>query len=522
MLIKAAAQDSTTSNRKMRFKQHTKSHCSIVTIKPFVGCDSSYYKSLRTSVPVDLNGIIGVWTDSSNDASTIADLMLDSLKHRGHLSRVASIDGPKSAACLLGCLSHEGTTQEFAQTRTTLVTLNGSFYGTQAETGAGHVLSRVNRQRPQRALRELIREVGGFVGLVGRGDGLYAFRDVNGLKPLYFMQSPHFTAFASERKALWRVGLNNPAPVPPGAMVRLSRGGVTTNQVARFSRPREKRMTFEQAASTVNRLLSRSIRRIMSRAGKVCVAFSGGLDSALAAALAKRVSGEVEAISVGLAGSPEIATVENLADQLGIKITLEIFPSDSVEEYVRRLLWLIEEPNMMKLSVAIPLHWAAMVAARRGCNIMLCGQGSDELYGGYNKYAATLRLGGRRALSDQLYASVTEASTVNYERDDQATSTFPVEIRTPFADPDLIRFSLTIPSGFKVKDGDDVTRKWVLRDVAREVGLPDEIVWRRKKAIQHGTGVEKAILKIAKSRGLKPEEYLLKIFREVRMAESMP
>jgi asparagine synthase (glutamine-hydrolysing) len=281
-------------------------------------------------------------------------------------------------------------------------------------------------------------------------------------------------------------------------------------------------MTFEQAASTVNRLLSRSIRRIMSRAGKVCVAFSGGLDSALAAALAKRVSGEVEAISVGLAGSPEIATVENLADQLGIKITLEIFPSDSVEEYVRRLLWLIEEPNMMKLSVAIPLHWAAMVAARRGCNIMLCGQGSDELYGGYNKYAATLRLGGRRALSDQLYASVTEASTVNYERDDQATSTFPVEIRTPFADPDLIRFSLTIPSGFKVKDGDDVTRKWVLRDVAREVGLPDEIVWRRKKAIQHGTGVEKAILKIAKSRGLKPEEYLLKIFREVRMAESMP
>jgi len=176
----------------------------------------------------------------------------------------------------------------------------------------------------------------------------------------------------------------------------------------------------------------------------------------------------------------------------------------------------------MKLSVAIPLHWAAMVAARCGYNTMFCGQGSDELYGGYNKYANTLRLRGRRAMVDQLYASVIQSSNVNYERDDQATSTFPVELRTPFADPDLIRFSLMIPSEFKVKDGNDVMRKWVLRDVARKVGVPEDIAWRRKKAIQHGTGVEKAILKLAKSRGLNVEEYLSMTFGEVSMMDSIP
>jgi len=52
--------------------------------------------------------------------------------------------------------------------------------------------------------------------------------------------------------------------------------------------------------------------------------------------------------------------------------------------------------------------------------------------------------------------------------------------------------------------------------------VPEDIVWRRKKAIQHGTGVEKAIIKLAKSRGLKPEEYLSKTFREVSMMESIP
>jgi asparagine synthase (glutamine-hydrolysing) len=238
--------------------------------------------------------------------------------------------------------------------------------------------------------------------------------------------------------------------------------------------------------------------------------------------MAKAVGMDIRAISVGLDDSPEILTVEKYANELGLPITRETFPLDSVEEYVRRVLWLIEEPNMMKLSVAIPLHWAANVAARCGYEVMLCGQGSDELYGGYNKYANTLRLHGRRALSDQLYKSVIESSTVNYERDDQATSTFPVELRTPFADPELIRFSLTIPSEFKVRDGNDVTRKWVLRDVARKVGMPEDIVWRRKKAIQHGTGVEKAILKLAKGYGLKPEEYLLKTFQEISMKSILP
>jgi asparagine synthase (glutamine-hydrolysing) len=238
--------------------------------------------------------------------------------------------------------------------------------------------------------------------------------------------------------------------------------------------------------------------------------------------MAKKAGVDVHAVSVGLVGSSEISTVEKFANQLGLGITLETFDSESIEEYVRRVLWLIEEPNMMKLSVAIPLHWAAMVASRCGCKVMLCGQGSDELYGGYSKYASILRRGGRGALVTQLYRSVIESSRVNYERDDQATSPFPVELRTPFADPDLIKFSLTIPSEFKVKDGDDVTRKWVLRDVARRVGVPEDIVWRRKKAIQHGTGVEKAIIKLAKSRGLRPDEYLSSTFEDVRRMESMP
>jgi asparagine synthase (glutamine-hydrolysing) len=368
----------------------------------------------------------------------------------------------------------------------------------------------------------MTREIGGFAGMIVHSDRVYAFRDVNGLKPLYYARSPRLTGFASERKALWRIGLKDPNRVPPGSMISLHRKRMTVTPVVHFRHSRKKQMTFSHASGTLQRYLSAAIRRVTSGTGKVCVAFSGGLDSAVTAAIANREGVELQAVSVGLVGGSEVSTVEKFATQLGLHVTLETFPADSIEEYVRRVLWLIEEPNLMKLSVAIPLHWAAMVAAQRGYRVMLCGQGSDELYGGYSKYATTLRLGGRNALAAHLYRSVVESSQVNYERDDQATSPFPVELRTPFADPDLIRFSLTIPSEFKVKDGNDVTRKWVLRDVARRIGVPDEIVWRRKKAIQHGTGVEKAILKLAKSRGLRPDDYLSKTFEEVSRLESMP
>jgi asparagine synthase (glutamine-hydrolysing) len=253
----------------------------------------------------------------------------------------------------------------------------------------------------------------------------------------------------------------------------------------------------------------------------VAVGFSGGLDSAVVAELAKNAA-KVELISVGLVGSSELVTAEKYAHQIDLPVTIEPFEPDSLEDYVRRVVWLIEEPNLMKVSVAIPLHWAAMVAARLGHSVMLCGQGSDELYGGYYKYAKLLDTKGRRALVNALYRSVIQASEVNYERDEQATAPFGVELRTPFADLDVIRFSLTIPSNYKVKAGNDVTRKWILRSVAKGLGLPDDIVWRRKKAIQHGTGVENAIRKLAKNQNLTVDSYLSKIHADVKDLESMP
>lgn len=422
---------------------------------------------------------------------------------------------------MVGYASLDAPVEQIYETDRTATVLDGAFYGTPRAARFAHDCL-TKGPSLSIAVRSLLKEPGGFACVYQKQKKMCAFRDLNGLKPLYYARNRNVTAFASERKALWKIGLKDAQRAIPGYFYSISERKLNEIRLTRLPRPAARKLTINQASARLSVLMRKSIRRITHGVEKISVAFSGGLDSALTALLAKNANCNVEAVSVGLPGSQELSNVEHFARELDLPITIETFGLDSLEEYVRRVVWLTEEPSLMKVSVAVPLHWAAMVAAKRGCRVMLCGQGSDELYGGYYKYARTLDEKGRRALVAELYRSVLDSAQVNYERDDQATAPFGVELRTPFADLDVIEFSLAIPSQFKVKAGNDLTRKWVLRNVAKEEGLPEDMVWRRKKAIQHGTGVENAIRKLAKKRGLTTEGYLFKVHEEMIEMESMP
>ena len=475
---------------------------------------SSYKTSPVNPKRQPLGAIAGVFTKSEDPSQVVEELLL-ALRHRG-VNKTVNLVDENSA---IGCSSHQNAAEHLFQLPDATLALDGSFY--QRKSPVKFASGLLMKGKIRSTATRVMSEPGGFAILLSRGPGMLAFRDPNGLKPLYFAANRRMTAFASERKALWRIGLAKTNRISPGRIYTATQRGIKDVQLIRFKRPQESHMPLEQSKQQLIRVLKRSIRRITKGIGRVAVAFSGGLDSAVTAALAKPLS-EVELVSVGLSGSPELLTVERYARELNFPITIETFEKELLEDYVRRIVWLIEEPNLMKVSVAIPLHWAAMLAAKKGFAVMLCGQGSDELYGGYYKYARTLDAKGRRALVAELYQSIIEAAEVNYERDEQATSPSGVELRTPFADLDVIRFSMTIPSEYKVKTGNDVTRKWILRAAAKELGVPDDIAWRRKKAIQHGTGVENAILKLAKSRNLTAQAYLSKIHGEVKNLETMP
>src|SRR5208337_2493977 len=115
-------------------------------------------------------------------------------------------------------------------------------------------------------------------------------------------------------------------------------------------------MTLDYAAARLKRLLQRSTRLITADLHRVAVAFSGGLDSAVTALLAKQANLEVELLSTGLRGSTELQTVEKYAKTLDLPISIETYEPDSLDPFIRRIIWMIEEHDLMKVSIAIPLH----------------------------------------------------------------------------------------------------------------------------------------------------------------------
>ena len=96
---------------------------------------------------------------------------------------------------------------------------------------------------------------------------------------------------------------------------------------------------------------------------------------------------------------------------------------------------------------------------------------------------------------------------VNLERDDAVSMANGVELRVPFLDKDIIDLALDIPGKYKIKNGEDLLRKHILRDVAKFIGVPDYIALRPKKAAQYGSGINK-ILKKKVLRSFDMEEFM--------------
>jgi asparagine synthase (glutamine-hydrolysing) len=98
------------------------------------------------------------------------------------------------------------------------------------------------------------------------------------------------------------------------------------------------------------------------------------------------------------------------------------------------------------------------------------------------------------------------------ESDFKICNYFNVELRLPFATPRIARFALNLPLELKMERTTNALRKLILRRVAKNIGLPQSIVDRPKKAIQYATGTSEAIRRIARQEGLLTAEYLRNVF----------
>ena len=171
----------------------------------------------------------------------------------------------------------------------------------------------------------------------------------------------------------------------------------------------------------------------------------------------------------------------------------------------------------MKAGIAIPLFWSAQLASRLGCNVLLAGQGADEMFGGYHRYLTVYAKKGIEGVAESLFRDTVKSHETNLQRDEPLCSYHDIELRLPFIDTKLVRFALSLPVDLKIESAGDPLRKRILRQLAKDLGIPTSIAERPKKAIQFETGIDKALRDLAKSKGLTPLEYLEEVYKMVHL-----
>lgn len=383
--------------------------------------------------------------------------------------------------------------------------------------------------------------LGAIKRTVAELDGVYALaiqdkqtgetilvRDRIGVRQLYYADTRSIVAFASERKALWRIGIQEPTRrIMPGCAIIISpQGKIQSFQVADPIPPKVRiaHRTMTSAVEAYEKALMESMQKRTQDFHRIGIIFSGGIDSVLVAHLAAKMVPEVVCYTCGVKGSSDIANARQIADKLGLELKVAELDHDTVEKMIPEVINVIEDANAGQVEVALPVYGAVKLAHDDGIKVMLTGQGADELFGGYPWYAKVAEKEGYKKLRKHMIQDLLLLYKETLEREDKITMAHSIELREPFLDPEVIRTALSIELRLNVKGGHDTFGKHVHRRLAQKLGIPRDVAYRVKEAAQHGSGMHDVIGDIARRRGFEesavPKTYLEALSQRERIGSS--
>jgi len=327
---------------------------------------------------------------------------------------------------------------------------------------------------------------GMFAFAIASGERLFLARDPIGIKPLYYAQVASTSGaetfyFASELKALTsQVAEIN--EFPPGSCYDSQTGFHRYYRVPdRVPRELPLEIHLRRVRETVEAAV---VKRLLSDV-PLGAFLSGGLDSSIITAIARRHMPELHTFSVGVEGSRDLQAARRVAEHIGTIHHEYVYTAAEVLEKLPEIVYYLESFDQDLVRSAIPTYFCARLAAEH-VKVVLTGEGADELFAGYSYHKS---IDGAEALHRELRRSVTCLHNVNLQRVDRMTMRHSVEARVPFLDTGVIELAQSITPEWKLYrfDGDRLVEKWILRKAFEDL-LPSDILWRHKEQFDEGSG----------------------------------
>ena len=390
---------------------------------------------------------------------------------------------------------------------------------------------KINDNYLLKAVKVIIRQLDGdysFAIYDKDYNDLIVSRDPIGVKPMFYGIKDDLKGFASERKALWKAGFNDNEikNLKPGSILYnfneidleddlINKIINTDFKMLKSSYNEYKDYLDIKDSYDVYKELLRddiysAVEKRVENIVNIGLIFSGGVDSTILAVILKDIAEKREKdenlkplhitlYAVGLENSQDISFSKRIAEDLELELKTIIIDEDIIRNSVEDVLTAIEDANIMKLGVGMTIYLATKAIHEDGIKVALSGQGADELFGGYNRYLKHFEdntlFDAYFNLDEEIYHDIANLYHVNLERDDAVSMANGVELRVPFLDKEVINLALDIPGKFKIKNNEDLLRKHIIRDLALDIGVPEYIALRPKKAAQYGSGINKKLKK---------------------------
>ena len=329
-------------------------------------------------------------------------------------------------------------------------------------------------------------------------DAYLIARDHIGIVPLYTGYDEHGNFYvSSEMKALAGV-CKTISEFPPGHYLWSKEGKITKyykrdwmeydNVKDNTSNLEELRVAFEKA-----------VKSHMMSDVPYAVLLSGGLDSSLVSAVAaqyvaKRVEDEdktdawwprLHSFAVGLEGAPDLKAAKKVADMIGTVHHEIHFTIQEGLDAIRDVIYHLETYDTTTIRAATPMYLMTRKIKAMGIKMVLSGEGSDEIFGGYLYFH---KAPNAKEFHEETVRKLDRLHMFDCARANKATSAWGVEARVPFLDKNFIDVAMRLnPQDKMCLDGK--MEKWILRK-AFDNGetLPAEVLWRQKEQFGDGVG----------------------------------